>query len=121
MAEDLRGKLGDSAVKSKIESDIKALFSQVNSQVEHHERLQFIAIVSDDWSIANGFLTPTMKIKRGAIEDATTDRLEGWYNEAKKYSGLKPYLITKICCSPSQSDGHLSSRAYPVPEHNLAQ
>ncbi len=84
VAEDLRGKLGDSGVKSKIESDIKALFSQVNSQLEHHERLQFIAIVSDDWSIANGFLTPTMKIKRGAIEDATTDRLEGWYGEGKE-------------------------------------
>ena len=84
VAEDLRGKLGDSSVKCKIESDIKALFSKVNSQVEHHERLQFIAIVSDDWSIANGFLTPTMKIKRGAIEDATTDRLEGWYGEGKE-------------------------------------
>lgn len=84
VAEDLRGKLGDSSVKSKIESEIKELFSKVNSEVEHHERLQFIAIVSDDWTIANGFLTPTMKIKRGAIEDATTERLDGWYNEGKQ-------------------------------------
>jgi long-subunit acyl-CoA synthetase (AMP-forming) len=84
VAEDLREKLGDSSVKSKIESDIKALFSKVNSEVEHHERLQFIVIVSDDWSIANGFLTPTMKIKRGAIEDATAECLEGWYNEGKQ-------------------------------------
>lgn len=84
VAEDLRDQLGDSSVKSKVESDIKELFSKVNSEVEHHERLQFIVIVSDDWSIANGFLTPTMKIKRGAIEDATTERLEGWYNEGKQ-------------------------------------
>ncbi|MBT6179843.1 MAG: AMP-binding protein [Deltaproteobacteria bacterium] len=84
VAEDLRGKLGDSSVKAKIESEIKGLFSKVNSEVEHHERLQFIAIVSDDWTIANGFLTPTMKIKRGAIEDATTERLDGWYNEGKQ-------------------------------------
>jgi long-chain acyl-CoA synthetase len=84
VAEDLRDRLGDSSVKSKVESDIKELFSNVNREVEHHERLQFIVIVSDDWSIANGFLTPTMKIKRGAIEDATTERLEGWYNEGKQ-------------------------------------
>lgn len=84
VAEDLRGKLGDSEVKAKIEQDINELLSLVNSQVEHHESLQFIAIVSDDWSIANGFLTPTMKIKRGAIEDATKDRVEGWYGQGQK-------------------------------------
>ena len=84
VAEDLRGKLGDSAVRSKIEAELQELLKTVNSQVEHHEHLQFIAIVSDDWSIANGFLTPTMKIKRGAIEDATKDRVEGWYNQGQK-------------------------------------
>ena len=84
VAEDLRGQLGDSAVKSKIEAELQELLKTVNSQVEHHEHLQFIAIVSDDWSIANGFLTPTMKIKRGAIEDATKDRVEGWYNQGQK-------------------------------------
>ena len=84
VAEDLRERLNDISVKQGIESGVEELFSAVNAKVEHHERLQFIAIVSDDWSIANGFLTPTMKIKRQAIEDATKDRVEGWYNEGKK-------------------------------------
>ena len=84
VAEDLRERLTDVSVKQEIESGVKKLFSDVNDKVEHHERLQFIAIVSDDWSIANGFLTPTMKIKRQAIEDATKDRVEGWYNEGKQ-------------------------------------
>ena len=84
VAEDLRERLTDASVKQEIESGVQELFSTVNSKVEHHERLQFIAIVSDDWSIANGFLTPTMKIKRQAIEDATADRVEGWYNEGKQ-------------------------------------
>ena len=82
--EDLRERLNDVSVKQEIESGVKELFSTVNAKVEHHERLQFIAIVSDDWSIANGFLTPTMKIKRGAIEDVTKDRVEGWYNQGQK-------------------------------------
>ena len=84
VAEDLRERLNDISVKQGIESGVEELFSAVNAKVEHHERLQFIAIVSDDWSIANGFLTPTMKIKRQAIEDATKDRVEGWYNEGKQ-------------------------------------
>ena len=71
-------------MKSKIEAELQGLLNEVNSQVEHHEHLQFIAIVSDEWSIANGFPTPTMKIKRGAIEDATKDRVEGWYNQGQK-------------------------------------
>jgi len=84
VAEDLRERLSDTTVKQDIENGVQKLFETVNQNVEHHEQLQFIAIVSDDWSITNGFLTPTMKIKRQAIEDATEERVEGWYNEGKK-------------------------------------
>ena len=83
VAEDLRGKLDQSDVRTEIENALQALLKTVNSSVEHHERLQFIAITSDDWTIANGFLTPTMKIRRSAIEDATADHVQGWYEQGK--------------------------------------
>ena len=55
IAEDLRGQLGDQAVRDSIHAGLEALLKTVNETVEHHERLQFLAVTSDDWTIANGF------------------------------------------------------------------
>lgn len=84
VAEDLREKINDASVRSQIETAVNELLQTVNNKVEHHEQLQFIAIVSSEWSIANGRLTPTMKIRRSAIEDGCADKVEGWYAENKK-------------------------------------
>ena len=84
LSEDLRPKMGDAGVKAEVQAALSELLAEVNKKVEHHEQLQFLAIASDEWSIANGMLTPTMKIRRTAIEDATKDRVEGWYEESQK-------------------------------------
>ena len=51
--------------------------------MEHHEQLQFIVVTPDDWTIANGRLTPTMKIRRSSIEDAVADTVESWYDKGE--------------------------------------
>ncbi|MBW2717460.1 MAG: AMP-binding protein [Deltaproteobacteria bacterium] len=79
LAEELRPKLSDSSVRAKVESDLEALLSKVNEQVEGFERLQFLTVVKDPWLIENGFLTPTMKMKRTTLEDTYGPRTEEWY------------------------------------------
>ena len=83
IAEDLRGQLNDPAIRDRITDEMGTLLAEVNAKVEHHERLQFIVVTTSEWSIANGMLTPTMKIRRGAIEDATDAQVDGWYDENK--------------------------------------
>jgi len=53
---------------------------EVNQQVESFERLQFLAVVREPWSIENGFLTPTMKIMRSKLEDSYGPKTERWYS-----------------------------------------
>jgi long-subunit acyl-CoA synthetase (AMP-forming) len=79
LAEELRPKLTDSAVRAKVESDLETLLSEVNEQVEGFERLQFLMVVKDPWLIENGFLTPTMKMKRTTLEDTYGPRTDEWY------------------------------------------
>jgi long-subunit acyl-CoA synthetase (AMP-forming) len=50
----------------------------VNGQLEAHEKLSCIVVVKDLWSMENGFLTPTMKIKRNVIEQHYLPKAEGW-------------------------------------------
>lgn len=55
--------------------------AEVNAIVQHHERINQIFIARDEWQIGNGLLTPTMKLKRKAVEthyrDWVAARLNG--------------------------------------------
>jgi long-subunit acyl-CoA synthetase (AMP-forming) len=84
LSEDLQGKIGDKSVRDRVQSELEALLGKVNSEVEHHERLGFIAVSSKPWTIEDGFLTPTMKIKRAKIEDEYNPLLDDWYEAKKK-------------------------------------
>jgi long-subunit acyl-CoA synthetase (AMP-forming) len=84
VAEDLRENLGDAAVRSKVDAVLHSLLETVNAELEHHERLQFMVVVADEWTIANACLTPTMKIRRSAIEELAQPSMEGWYETGSK-------------------------------------
>jgi len=80
LAEDLRDRVSDQAFRDQITVEFEALLDSLNGQVEHHEQLALIVVSTSEWSIANEMLTPTMKIRRQAIEDATEANVDGWYD-----------------------------------------
>ena len=44
-----------------------------------HEKLAFLTVVNNAWAPENGYLTPTMKIRRAKIEQSYTSKAEAWY------------------------------------------
>ncbi|MDQ2734820.1 MAG: AMP-binding protein [Pseudomonadota bacterium] len=80
--ENLRPKLGDAAVRAKVASELANLLETVNAAAPSYEHLQFIVVATEPWTMANGCLTPTMKIKRGKIEAVVAGAVAGWYEEA---------------------------------------
>jgi len=79
LAEESRPKMADEAFRKEIEESFKQLIADVNKTVDPHEQLAFITVVSDEWSIENSFLTPTMKLKRNVVEDAYQAKVDNWY------------------------------------------
>ena len=75
--------MNDSAVRTRVENEMAHLLESVNAASASYERLQMIVISQEAWSIENGFLTPTMKIKRSQIEAAVSDKIEDWYQSGK--------------------------------------
>ncbi|CAA0092948.1 Long-chain-fatty-acid--CoA ligase FadD15 [Zhongshania aliphaticivorans] len=57
--------------KAAVEKTLLATLDSVNAAVESHERLDRLIVVKSPWTIENGLLTPTMKLKRNEIEAAT--------------------------------------------------
>ena len=79
LAEDLRPKLKQSDVRSEVEKALADLLAEVNQGIADYERLKMLVVASEPWSIENGCLTPTMKIKRSRIEYAVQHQLDNWY------------------------------------------
>jgi long-chain acyl-CoA synthetase len=55
----------------------------VNTQLDPHERLDFVVVVPDQWTVENGFVTPTLKIKRNVVEKHYADYFETWAGQRK--------------------------------------
>ena len=80
-AEALRPKLKDAAVKAEFEAEMASILKRVNDKVADYEQLKMIVVAKEPWSIENGQLTPTLKIKRNKIEAAVESNVEGWYGK----------------------------------------
>jgi long-subunit acyl-CoA synthetase (AMP-forming) len=77
--EELRPKQKDPAVRAQVEAELAKLLGEVNAGLVGHEKLQMLVVAREPWSIENGCLTPTMKIKRSRIESEVTAKVETWY------------------------------------------
>ncbi len=55
----------------------------IRSRLPHHEQLAFLAVAKDEWLPENGFLTPTMKLKRSYVEKTYGEFADDWFTENK--------------------------------------
>jgi long-subunit acyl-CoA synthetase (AMP-forming) len=64
--------------KQTLTDEFTALLKNVNATLEDHEQLDYVVVVKDQWTMENGFLTPTMKIKRNVIEERYLPNADTW-------------------------------------------
>jgi long-chain acyl-CoA synthetase len=82
LAEDIRPKMKDPEVRAHIEAELTELLSKVNAELADYEKLRMLVIANEAWSIENGYLTPTMKIKRNRIEASVESQVAAWYEKS---------------------------------------
>jgi len=74
-----QAKRQDPAIREQIELQLARLLEDTNAALSDHEQLRMMVVMNETWTIDNGCLTATMKIKRNAIEASVRQRLDGWY------------------------------------------
>ncbi|MCF2949315.1 AMP-binding protein [Paraglaciecola aquimarina] len=60
-----------------IEQNLLQTLEQVNSTLESHSKLDRLVIMQDEWTVDNGLLTPTLKVKRHTLEEQYDEFING--------------------------------------------
>lgn len=81
LTEDVRPNITDPTVRAIVEEELMALIQEINEDWPDHERLRMIVVAPEPWTIDNGCLTPTMKIKRNRIEADVAQKVDAWYHQ----------------------------------------
>ncbi len=71
---------GRAKSKAEITESLSFSITAVNAQLESYEKLEKAVIMKTDWSIANGLMTPTMKVKRNEVEKIHVPKYSTWYH-----------------------------------------
>jgi long-subunit acyl-CoA synthetase (AMP-forming) len=69
----------DPALREQIELELARLLEETNATLNDHEQLRMMVVMNVPWTIDNGRLTATLKIKRSAIEASIRQSLDGWF------------------------------------------
>jgi long-chain acyl-CoA synthetase len=78
ISEEARRQCSQPQARAILEESLSALLSETNQHLASHERVAFIAIVDGPWTVANGFMTPTLKLKRTLLEQRYQALVDNW-------------------------------------------
>lgn len=65
--------------KMLVEESLRRSIEEVNPQLESYERIKAAIVLSEEWTIENGLMTPTLKVKRNEVEKIHLPKYPKWY------------------------------------------
>jgi long-chain acyl-CoA synthetase len=74
----------DSSQRGAMEAAFAEHLKAVNAPLDPHEQLDCIIVVTTPWTVDNGFITPTFKVKRNRIEEVYASKYDGWVATRRK-------------------------------------
>jgi long-chain acyl-CoA synthetase len=75
---------GKTADRSLVENSLSHQIEEVNKSVANYSRISTIVIQSESWSEANQLITPTLKVRRGGIDDRYSKQYLDWHEDQNK-------------------------------------
>ena len=71
---------GQKKAKDLLSESLLNSILQINPGLEKHEKIEKAVVMKEDWTIENGLLTPTLKIKRSRVEKIHMPMYKAWFD-----------------------------------------
>jgi len=84
LSPDAAGQAASPAEREQLAAQMSSHLDAVNAKLDPHEQLDCLVLVKTPWTVDNGFITPTFKVKRNRVEEVYGPQLEGWEASHKK-------------------------------------
>ncbi|MCB0383221.1 MAG: AMP-binding protein, partial [Psychroserpens sp.] len=72
--------LGKAKSKQDLVKSLQDSVDTMNPSLEKHERIEKVVVMKEDWNVANGLATPSLKVKRNSIEKIHQQFYVSWFN-----------------------------------------
>lgn len=76
--------LGKPKSKAELEQSLQDTIDNLNPGLEKFEKIAKAIIMKEDWSVDNGLLTPTLKVKRNRVEAIHMEMYGQWFESSDK-------------------------------------
>ena len=76
--------LGRAKSRADLSDGLIKTVNQLNPSLEKHEKISKVVIMKEDWTVDNGLTTPTLKVKRNAIEKIHCEFYKTWFDNTDK-------------------------------------
>jgi long-chain acyl-CoA synthetase len=70
--------------RESMEASLAAHLDAVNARLDPHEQLDCLVVVSEPWTVDNGFITPTFKVRRNRIEEVYGGQFQRWADTRRR-------------------------------------
>jgi long-chain acyl-CoA synthetase len=75
---------GKLKTSTEIMDSLSASLASLNPLLEKFERLEKAVVINEHWTVENGFITPSLKIKRNLVETKLNSFYSAWFNHPEK-------------------------------------
>ena len=72
--------VGKSKDKYALIAQLEQTLQEINNQLESYKKISTLVLTDEEWTVENGLTTPTLKIKRNAIDKKYEKNYKAWYD-----------------------------------------
>ena len=72
--------VGKSKDKNELTAQLEQTLKNVNNKLESYKKISTLILTDEEWTVENGLTTPTLKIKRNAIDKKYEKNYKAWYD-----------------------------------------
>ena len=76
--------IGAAKSKENLSASLEATLKNVNKDLRNFEKISTIIVTKDAWTVENGLVTPTLKVKRGEMNKKFGQKLMDWQESKNK-------------------------------------